>query len=131
MTTLEMLDALEAELLVLRTTNQNLMAELQQANRQLEGAPQPARQGKGKSRRTPAKKRRSKAKKGKTAKVLKLPAQLSTESEERSLGKRRALGRSILQLRKPAAVAANGSEKQPVEDRGLFQRDRLKSDESQ
>lgn len=128
MTTLEMLDALEARLLVLRTRNESLVAELQRANRQLESAPKPARRVKRKSRRAPAKKSRSGAKKSEATKVLELPRRTEAEQEERSLGKRRALGRSILQLRKPAAANAGGSEN-PTEERGLFQRERLTSDE--
>ncbi|HXR74926.1 MAG TPA: hypothetical protein VN737_03055 [Bryobacteraceae bacterium] len=131
MTTLEMLDALEAGLLVLRTTNESLMAELRLANRQLESAPRSTHQVKRKSRRPPAKKRRSTAKKKKAAKVLELPHQPTAEQEERSLGKRRALGRSILQLRKPAAAAPAGGSENAPEERGLFQRDRPKSDETE
>jgi hypothetical protein len=125
-----MLDALEAGLLVLRTTNESLMAELRLANRQLESAPAPAHRAKRKSRRSPAKKRRSTAKKRESAKVLELPHQ-TAEQEERSLGKRRALGRSILQLRKPAAAAPAGGPENSSEERGLFQRDRPKPDEAQ
>lgn len=128
MTTLEMLDALETGLLVLRSRNESLMAELQQANRQLESAPSPHRRAKRKSRRAPAKKARSSAKKNEAANVLELPHRQTAEQEERSLGKRRALGRSILQLRKPAATQG-GEQENPADDRGLFQRERPQSDE--
>lgn len=130
MTTLEMLDALEAGLLVLRTTNEKLVAELQQANRQTESAPAAPRRVKRKSRRASPKKARSRAKKGEGVKVLELPHKPAAEQEERSLGKRRALGRSILQLRKPA-VANNAGSENPTDERRLFQRERPKSDESE
>jgi len=63
-------------------------------------------------------------------KVLELPHKPAAEQEERSLGKRRALGRSILQLRKPA-VANNAGSENPTDERRLFQRERPKSDESE
>jgi hypothetical protein len=130
LTTLEMLDALEAGLLVLRTTNENLVAELQQANRQRGSSPASSRRTKRKTRGAPAKRARSTAKKGEAVKVLEQPHRPAAESEERSLGKRRALGRSILQLRKPAVPTA-AVPASPADEGALFQRERPKADESE
>jgi hypothetical protein len=105
LTVLDMLDVLETEIGLLRGQNQSLTAALSNARDQGE-----IRLG------TPPKKRRAGARKTKKKKTPKRPRASALEragapiqgdpatKEDRVLGKRQALGKSLLQLRRVAAA---------------------------
>ena len=110
MTIVEMLEILETEILSLRARNLQLQTSLTQGHRNGEESVADNR-----SRRTAKKKSRGKKKAGAStrtskrveAQQLELTAQENlpaTEAPVRTLGKRQALGKSLLQLRKMSAA---------------------------
>lgn len=110
LTLLDLLDVLEDGIVVLRGKNESLTAELSRAGSQ--GASVPAA-GPKRSRAATRKSRKKSAKRRKPGSAKK-PAGAASDAltkEERALGKRQALGRSLLQLRKtPADTQVEKSE---------------------
>jgi hypothetical protein len=110
LTLLDLLDVLEDGIVVLRGKNESLTAELSRAGSQGASVPTDA------SKRTRAATRKSRKKPAKRRKPgsAKKPAGAASDAltkEERALGKRQALGRSLLQLRKaPADTQAEKTE---------------------
>jgi hypothetical protein len=103
LTLLDLLDVLEDGIVVLRGKNESLTAELLRAGSQ--GASVPP-QTPARTRATTRKSRKKPAKRRKAGSAKKPPRAARPDSltkEERALGKRQALGRSLLQLRKTPA----------------------------
>ena len=103
LTLLDLLDVLEDGIVVLRGKNESLTAELLRVGSQ--GASVPP-QTPARTRATTRKSRKKPAKRRKAGSAKKPPRGSQPDSltkEERALGKRQALGRSLLQLRKTPA----------------------------
>ena len=113
MTIVEMLEILETEIVSLRARNLQLQTSLEQGSRNGEKSASASR-----SRRVAKKKPRGKKKaaaslpkpKHDEVQQLELTAQENlpaTEQSARTLGKRQALGKSLLQLRKMSALRSH------------------------
>jgi hypothetical protein len=101
LTILEMLDRLEAEVVSLRARNRQLQLAIENGAKRTT-----SKRSTKKKKSKPPKKSKRTPKKGEQ---LQLPAVSDVQpdqKEQRVLGKRQALGRSILQLRKPKSSAA-------------------------
>lgn len=118
LTVLDMLDVLEGEIVLLRRQNESLTAALSNADHPLAISPvepqRAKRTGAGKPKRKAAKRRKARGSKSK--KVAATAAHGTPPKEERVLGKRQALGKSLLQLRKPL-VAHPAAAAEPAEDK--------------
>ena len=131
MTIFEMLEKLETEIVFLRTRCQDLASALEYAQsngtvQQLAAAPKPTPAVRKKKKKPPkrsAKRSQSKAPAPANAasqQQLELPVTGATrENEEqagRSVGKRQALGKSLVQLRKMSAWRAASNSEHPPEE---------------
>ena len=101
-----MIDRLEAEVVSLRRRNKQLQSALGKSPSARGTPTRTAKKNRNKGRQTSKSPGKSSTKK---VQQLELPAVLETQSEQkegRVLGKRQALGRSILQLRKATSNPA-------------------------
>jgi hypothetical protein len=131
LTIFEMLEKLETEIVFLRTRCQDLASSLERAHsdgaaqRAVAAAPKPITAPRKKSKKKPARApgRRSKPKAATTARAANSQQQLELgapdaarpgeEQTGRRVGKRQALGKSLVQLRKMSAWRTSQSDQSP------------------
>lgn len=113
LTVLDMLDVLEGEIVLLRTQNESLTAALSNANHELAGTP-PTRQKARRAQTRKSKKATKRRKPNASGKAVSDEASVAPRREDRVLGKRQALGRSLLQIRR-SPIAQKPAAPEPTE----------------
>lgn len=118
LTVLDMLDVLEGEIVLLRKQNESLSAALSNADHQLASSSAEPRTARRAGKRTPKRKaaKRRKTTGSKSKKMAPAAGPGTPPKEDRVLGKRQALGKSLLQLRKPL-IAHPAAAAEPAEDK--------------